>query len=143
MQGWIDLFRALGQSLVEVLRAEAGALQKDLEVSGRNLARALAYLGCAAMLSFWVLGLFLFFLVALLNLWLPLWAVALIVLAVFCLVTGGLVWLGVARLRKVESPVDSVKRHVDDHLDWWQNGLLAPEGARDRPAMDEEMEEDL
>jgi hypothetical protein len=29
--------------------------------------------------------------------------------------------------------VDSVKRHVDDHLDWWQNGLLAQGRALDIP----------
>jgi hypothetical protein len=125
MQGWIDLFRSLGESLIEVLRAETGALQEDLKRSGRHYGVALALFGGAALLSFWVLGLLLFFLVALLHIWLQLWAAALIV---FLLFFGAMAVLGLAgrsQWRKAENPVDSVKRHVDDHLDWWQNGLLA------------------
>lgn len=125
MQGWIDLFRSLGESLIEVLRAETGALQEDLKRSGRHYGIALALFGAAALVSFWVLGLLLFLLVALLHVWLQLWAAALIV---FLLFLGAMAVLGLAgrsQWRKAESPVDSVKRHMDDHLDWWQNGLLA------------------
>ena len=134
MQGWIDLFRSLGESLVEVLRAETTALQEDLKRSGKTLAGALGLLGAAAMVAFWVLGLLLFFLVAFLAIWLELWAAALIVLGLFLLALGILAWLGVSRLKKVENPVDSVKRHVDDHLDWWQNGLLKESRTLDIPA---------
>lgn len=125
MQGWIDLFRSLGESLIEVLRAETGALQEDLKRSGRHYGVALALFGGAAMLLFWVLGLLLFFFVALLYIWLQLWAAAGIVFLVF---VGAMAVLGLAgrsQWRKAENPVDSVKRHVDDHLDWWQSGLLA------------------
>lgn len=134
MQGWIDLFRSLGESLVEVLRAETTSLQQDLKRSGRTLAVALGFLGATVMLAFWVLGLLIFFLVAFLNIWLELWGAALIVLLAFLLTAGILAWLGVSRLKKVENPVDSVKRHVDDHLDWWQNGLLKESRTLDIPA---------
>ena len=134
MQGWIDLFRSLGESLVEVLRAETTSLQEDLKRSGKTLARALGFLGATVMLAFWVLGLLIFFLVAFLNIWLELWGAALIVLLAFLLTAGILAWLGVSRLKKVENPVDSVKRHVDDHLDWWQNGLLKESRTLDIPA---------
>jgi hypothetical protein len=69
-----------------------------------------------------------------LSIWLQLWAAALIVLALFVLVMGALVWLGIRRLRLVENPVDSFKRHIDDHLDWWQNSLLSQGRALDVPA---------
>lgn len=134
MQGWIDLFRSLGESLVEVLRAETTSLQEDLKRSGRHMGVALAFLGAAAMVAFWVVGLLLFFLVAFLYIWLELWAAALIVLGLFLLTLGILAWLGVSRLKRVENPVDSVKRHVDDHLDWWQNGLLKESRTLDIPA---------
>jgi hypothetical protein len=133
MQGWIDLFRSLGESLIEVVRAESTALQTDLKTSGRHLGIALGLLGAAVLLLFWVLGLLIFFLIALLSTWLQLWAAALIVFVVFALVMGVLVMLGLRRLKLVENPVDSVKRHVDDHLDWWQNGLLAQGKALDIP----------
>lgn len=134
MQGWIDLFRSLGESLVEVLRAETTSLQDDLKRSGKHMGVALAFFGAAAMLAFWVLGLLLFFLVALLYIWLELWAAAGIVFLVFLAGMGILAWLGMSRLKHVENPIDSVKRHVDDHLDWWQSGLLAENRTLDIPA---------
>lgn len=133
MQGWIDLFRTLGESLIEVLRAESSALQTDLKTSGKHLGIALGLLGAAVLLLFWVLGLMIFVAVAVLSVWLELWAAALIVLGVFLVAMAALVWLGLRRLKRAENPVDTVKRHVDDHLDWWQNGLLAQGRAVDIP----------
>lgn len=144
MQGWIDLFRSLGESLIEVVRAETSALQADLKGSGRHMRAALAFFAAAALLSFWVLGLLIFLVVTLLAEWLPLWGAAGIVLLVFLAVLAALSVLGLRRLKLVENPVDSVKRHVDDHLDWWQNGLLAQGRALDIPpavAVDLEREE--
>lgn len=144
MQGWIDLFRSLGESLIEVVRAETSALQTDLKTSGRHLGIALALLGAAVLLLFWVLGLAIFCLIAVLSIWFEVWAAALIVLLVFAILMGVLVLLGLRRLKRVENPVDTMKRHVDDHLDWWQNGLLAQGKAMDIPpavAVDMEREE--
>jgi hypothetical protein len=144
MQGWIDLFRSLGESLIEVVRAETSALQADLKTSGRHMGIALGLLGAAVLLLFWVLGLLIFFVVTFLSIWLQLWAAALIVFLVFAGIMIILIMLGLRRLRLVENPVDSVKRHVDDHLDWWQNGLLAKGKALDIPsavAVDMEREE--
>ncbi|MEA2559095.1 MAG: hypothetical protein QOH06_599 [Acidobacteriota bacterium] len=141
MQGWIDLFRSLGESLIEVVRAETSALQADLKTSGKHLGIALGLLGAAVLLLFWVLGLLIFFVITLLSIWLQLWAAALIVLLIFAGVMGVLIMLGLRRLKLVENPVDSVKRHVDDHLDWWQNGLLAQGKAMDiQPAVAVDME---
>ena len=134
MQGWIDLFRSLGESLIEVVRAETTALQADLKTSGRHLGIALGLLGAAVLLLFWVLGLLIFLAVAVLSVWLQVWAAALIVFLLFAAVMAVLIMLGLRRLKLVENPVDSVKRHVDDHLDWWQNGLLAQGKAMDIPA---------
>lgn len=125
MTGWIDLIRSLGESLLEVLRAELAALQEDFSRSGRRLGVALGFLGGAAVLLFWLVGLLLFTLIVVLAIWLPLWAAALILLGLFALATGILAALGVRRLREIENPVDNVRRRVDDHIDWWQNSLLA------------------
>jgi hypothetical protein len=144
MQGWIDLFRSLGESLIEVVRAETSALQADLKSSGKHLGIALGLLGTAVLLLFGVLGLLIFLAIAVLSIWLQLWLAALIVLVVFAGIMGVLIVLGLRRFRLVENPVDSVKRHVDDHLDWWQNGLLAHGKALDIPpavAVDMEREE--
>lgn len=125
MTGWIELFRSLGEALLEVFRAELEALQQDFSRSGRHLGIALGLLGAAAVLLFWTVGLLLFTLVLVLDIWLPLWAAALILLGLFALVTGILGALGARRIRRVENPVDNVKRRMDDHIDWWQHSLLA------------------
>jgi hypothetical protein len=125
MTGWIELFRSLGEALLEVFRAELDAIQQDLGRSGRHFGVALGLLGAAAVLLFWTVGLLLFTLALVLDIWLPLWAAALILLGLFALVTGILAWLGVRRIRQVENPVDNVRRRMDDHIDWWQHSLLA------------------
>ena len=127
MGGWIEIFRGLGESLLEVLRAEAATLQEDLSRSGRIAGRAMALLGTALILLFWILGLLIFALVAVAAIWLPLWAAALVVLTLFSIVAAVLAMMGVSRLKQVENPVETFRRRVDDHLDWWQSSLLRTE----------------
>jgi putative superfamily III holin-X len=144
MAGWIEMFRSLGEALLEVWRAELDTLQEDFGRSGRYLGVALAFLGAAAVLGFWIVGLLLFALVALLHIWLPWWGASLIVLAVFLAAAAALVMMGVNRMKKVESPVATVRRRVDNHLDWWQHGLLAQPKTLDvEPAATASVEEDL
>lgn len=119
------MFRSLGEALLQVWRAELDTLQQDLQRSGRYLGVALAFLGATAVLGFWIVGLLLFALVALFHIWLPWWGASLIVLALFMLAAAILASLGVKRLKNVENPITTVRRRVDNHLDWWQHGLLA------------------
>lgn len=144
MAGWIEMFRSLGEALLEVWRAELDTLQEDFGRSGRYLGVALAFLGAAAVLAFWIVGLLLFALVALLHVWLPWWGASLIVLALFVAAAAVLVRMGVNRIKKVESPVATVRRRVDNHLDWWQHGLLAQPKTLDvEPAATASAEGDL
>lgn len=131
MSRWVDRVRALGEALLEVLRAELGALQGDFQRSGRHLGLALAFLGGAAVLAFWAVGLVLFVLVTLFAVWLPLWGAALAVLALFLGGIAILGWLGKKRLLQVENPVSSVRKRLDDHLAWWQESFLAQNGQAD------------
>ena len=124
MGGWIEMFRGLGEALLEVLRAEVATLQEDLSRSGRIAGGALALLGVALILAFWIVGLLVFTLIAVLAIWLQLWAAALIVLGLFLVATAILAWMGVDRFKQVENPVQTFRRRVDDHLDWWQNTLM-------------------
>lgn len=144
MAGWIEMFRSLGEALLEVWRAELDTLQQDFQRSGRYLGLALAFLGAALVLAFWIAGLLLFALVALLHIWLPWWASALIVLVLFALAAAILVNLGLKRLKSFESPITTVRRRVDSHLDWWQHGLLAQPKTLDvEPAVTTESGEPL
>jgi hypothetical protein len=125
MTGWIDLFRSLGESLLEVLRAELAGLQDDLQRSGRQFGVALGLFAGAAVLFFWMVGLLLFAVIALLHIWLPLWGAALIVLALFVIAIAILAFLGMRRMRRVENPVETVRQRLDNHLDWWQHSFLS------------------
>jgi len=126
MAVWGETFRNLGQSVLGVLRAEAAAVEADLRRTGQQAAGAAGLLGAAVVVAFWTVGLLIAAIVAVLALWLPVWGAALVVLALFAAVTGGLAWLGVRRLKEIENPAASIRRRVSDHLDWWQNTLLAP-----------------
>jgi hypothetical protein len=136
VQGWIELFRSLGQALFEVLRAEARALGEDFRRSGGELARGLALLGGAAALGFWTLGALILALIAVLAIWLPPWAAALIVTVLFAGAAGLLALLGMRRLRRLESPAESIRQRVSDHLDWWNHRLLAEPAVPAAPAVD-------
>jgi Flp pilus assembly protein TadB len=131
--GWIDLFRALGSSLIEVFRAELDAFKEEMARSGHYLVRGVSLLAAAFFVLFWTLGAMLFAAGAVLAIWLQPWAAALIVVGVFLLVAVLLAWLGMRRLQRFESPVASFKERLDDHLDWWQHTLLADPKPIDMP----------
>ena len=131
--GWIDLFRALGSSLIEVFRAEVDAFKEELARSGHHLVRGLVLLAAAFFVLFWTMGAILFAAGAVLAIWLQTWAAALIVAGLFLAVAGLLAWLGMRRLSRFENPVASLREHLEDHLDWWQNTLLAEGKPIDMP----------
>lgn len=130
---WVDLVRSLGGSLIEVVRAEIDAFKEELAVSGRHLAVGLGLLGAAAVLGFWMVGAMTFAIGAILCIWLQVWAAALIVVAFFLLVLALLAWLGLRQLRRFENPLESLRQHIEDHLDWWQHTLLREEKKVEAP----------
>jgi cytochrome c biogenesis protein CcdA len=138
-QSWSETFRALGSAVLGLLKAELEALEQDVARSGKNAALGIALFGAAAAFSFWTLGVATYFLVQLLALWLQLWAAALVVTLLFAGIAGGLAFAGLKKLEKFENPLGTARRRLDDHIDWWQNRLLAPGEPRRRvppPALD-------
>lgn len=138
MSAWAESFRGLGQSILGVMRAEVAAIEADLKSSGHRLGVAAGLLAGAGLLVFWAVGLLVFAAVALLDVWLPLWGAALIVFLLFGAGAALLSYLGVRHLRQLESPVASVRQRISNHLDWWQNTLLA-QPALDRPGVGERL----
>ncbi|MGH9379190.1 MAG: phage holin family protein [Thermoanaerobaculia bacterium] len=122
--------RALGSGLADLAAAELAALRSDLRASVRRA-------GLGGILVVVGSGLLLCAVAALalagfegLTLVLPRWAAA---LAIACgLAVVGLIVLTVSRaqLRRVEGPVRTLQRHVEDHRDWWRErlGEGAPRG---------------
>lgn len=125
MGQWIELFRALGQSLADLARAELAALQAELERNGRTLAIALALLGGAGVVGFWLVALVLYSLIQVLAIWLPLWGASLIITGLALLVVAVLALIAVSRLKRLEGPAATVGRRWRDHREWWDRRLLA------------------
>lgn len=127
-RGWSHLLRSLGESLIGVAGAEAAALKGDLRASGRQLAIVVALAVAAVFFFFWVVGAAGFVLFHVMTIWLPGWGAAAVVLAVFILLTGLLAMVTRQRIRAIELPVDTVRRHIDDHVTWWHREVLGETG---------------
>lgn len=125
---WLEMFRALGQALVEVFEAELAELAEELGVSAKHLAWALGFCVAAAFLAFWMLPALMFLAGLVLALWLPAWAAALVVVVFFFLLIAGLGFLGYRRLRRVENPAETVRRRYEEHREWWDERLLPKNG---------------
>ena len=139
-RGWSDLLRSLGQSVIEVVRAEATALREDLAESGRRVTVAGGLAAVAAFCLFWAVGAAGFAAHQILVSWLPGWAAALIVLAVFILLGLIFALLARRRLMAIEVPADTVRRRMEDHVAWWQGELLS---GGDWPETDRLIEDDI
>ncbi len=146
---WRDAFSALGQALVEVLRAELAVVAEAWKRSGRELGVALGVLAVAAYLALICLpSLFIFAAVVGLEAGLgwPLWAAALAVAGLVMVVIAVLALVVKHRLvRRFENPVATVQHRLADHKAWWSDRILNDEKTlgesdealdddRDRPA---------
>ncbi len=125
MNQWLDLFRALGQSLADLAAAEIAALKEELAKNGRTLGLALGLFGAAAVIGFWLIALVLFTLIQVLAIWLPMWGASAVVTGIFLFVVAGLALFGAMKLKKLESPAATVGRRWSDHRRWWDRNLLA------------------
>lgn len=124
--------QSVGQSVVEVVRAEVHSLLDDFQHTGRGLTFVLALAVAALILAFWAAGVGVAALVALIALRLPVWAAAGIVFLTLMLAAGILLGWGWMKMKELETPTQTVRRHVDDHLGWWRGQLAEEEGSRSR-----------
>ena len=126
---WRDGFRALGESLFEVVRAELEVVGESLKRSGRWLGISLGLFAAAGFLILACLPALLI-LAAVAGLregrgW-PLWAAALAVAGVVLII--GLVLALIARVvlaRRFENPVATVRYRFADHVAWWDERILS------------------
>ncbi len=125
MAGWGRLVRELGQSWLDVLRAELAGLEDDLARSGNQLKRGAGLFGGSVALGFWAVGALVVAAIGGLAVWLPLWAAALIVAVLFAAGAIGLAVLGRSSFARVENPVRLTRQRLEDHMDWVQSRLLA------------------
>jgi hypothetical protein len=125
-QSWSETFQAVGSAVLGLLKAELEALEAELARSGKSLGIGLGLLAAAAAVGFWTLGVATYFLIQLIAVWLPLWAASLIVTLAFAVLVAGLAIAGLRKLKRFENPVTTVRRRVEDHMDWWHGRVLGP-----------------
>jgi len=135
-RGWAELIRSLGEALLEVFRAELGALEGDLKGSAKLLGRALLLAALAAAILFWTLGAMTLAAIELMALWLPRWGATLAVTGILLLIVVGIAAWAESTFRRIEPPGDTVRRRWDEHQVWWRVNVLSagPSDLEDGPA---------
>ena len=126
-RGWGSRIREVGDAFLGVVRAEIAALATDLGQSGRALVRALVWVGAAAAVLFWTLGLLIYVAVELLALVLPRWGAASVVFGVFALTAFALIALARTRIAAIETPDATVRRRMEESRRWWNERVAADE----------------
>lgn len=116
----VDRFGALGQAALGLLRAEATALRLELEGTARGLVRVLLLFVAALFGLFWALGALIFALVEIGALWLPRWGAALILVAVLAVCALALALVARSRLRRLDTPAETMRRRSEELQGWWE-----------------------
>ena len=132
-QEWQERLLGLREALGELYAAEADALSRDLTRWGKGFVGALLLALAALALGFWLLALLVGLMVAVLAIWLPVWAATLITFGVLLIAVAALGWVAWKRLQELGGPLARVQRRWRDHWDWWNERVLyAPEAGEDR-----------
>jgi len=121
---WVQLFRGLGDSLLELLRAEVRALTDDLKATGKRLAGAVALFLVAGFFAFWSCGLIAYLAIELLASVLSRAGAVAVVLGAFLLISALSALWAMLKMRRLEGPADTVRRRLDDSRGWWQQRVL-------------------
>ena len=135
IDSWIELFQSLRDAFIAVMEAEVQSLRLDFELTKRHIVQAIGFAALAFFVGFWVIGVLVLLLVQVASIWLPDWAASLVVLAFLSVCGVGLVAAARGRLRRIEAPKAMIRRHVQEHMDWWEDEVLpASDGAVSRPS---------
>jgi hypothetical protein len=133
INSWIELFQSLRDAFIGVMEAEVQSLRLDFELTKRHIGQAVGFAALAVFVCFWVIGVLVLLLIQVASIWLPDWVASLLVLAFLCICGMGLVAAARRRLRRIEAPKAMLTRHVQEHMDWWEDEVLpASEGAESR-----------
>ena len=136
---WGELLRSLGRAFGDVVAAELAALRDDVARDGKHLGIGVGLVAAAAVLAAWSLGVLTALSVAVLAIWLPVWAAILIVLVVILLVIAILLLVARHHFGRLEGPTNTMHRRWEDHRRWWTERVLTDPISR--PALDDEREE--
>lgn len=132
IDSWIELLQSLREAFIGVVQAEARSLRIDFELSKRHLGRAVGLAAVAIFVVFWVIGVVVLLLIQVAGIWLPAWAASLVVLVLLAILAMALLAGAKASFQRIEAPKAMIRRHVQEHMDWWEDEILpASRGADD------------
>jgi hypothetical protein len=125
---WLELFRNLGDAFLELIGAEIEALADDLKRGGRHAARAALLIAIAFVLATLAWSLFTVALVWGLSTVMRGWLAALLVGAGYAVIAIVCAASARRRWRRIEAPLDTVKRRWREQNRWFRERLLQPAG---------------
>lgn len=141
---WVGAFRALGDAVLDLVRAEVKALFEEWKRAGIELAKILAIVFGILLIFVYLPFLVLFAAVDGIAAWWdwPMWGAALAVLG-FALLFIALLGAVIAWIwnRRLVGPMVSFQRRLDGHKGWWQRQVYFEEEGRS-PVLDASASED-
>jgi hypothetical protein len=131
---WQARLLGLREALGELYAAEADALSRDLSRWGKGFLGAVLLLLAALTIAFWLVAVLVGLMIAVIAIWLPVWAATLITFVVLLAVVAALAWVGWRRMERLGGPLGRIKRRWRDHWDWWNERVLATDEEPAAPA---------
>ncbi|MEM6455978.1 MAG: phage holin family protein [Acidobacteriota bacterium] len=121
-QGWAELFRGLGDALLDVLKAQMAVLGEDWARALKRYGVSIGLFAVAFVLLLATVPVVVFALLALiqeLTQW-PWSASAALAIAVTLLIIAALGAIGYVLIKRTTNPVAAFQQRLAEHLAWWQ-----------------------
>lgn len=124
---WTDSLQALGRAVLDLLKIEVQAAAKDFKVFLTQVAKLAAVGALMLLVLVYMPFVVLFTLLDAIHVLtgFPYWGSGLVLMGViflFLSLVGAIAYFFVAR--KMENPVQTVQRRLDDHKGWWRNEIF-------------------
>jgi Putative Actinobacterial Holin-X, holin superfamily III len=116
-----ELLKELSQQTATLVRKEMELVKAEVTTQGKKAGLGAAFFGGAGAIGLATLGAFTAFLILLLNEWMPAWAAALIVTAVYGIVTAVLVMRGKEKVQEATPPAPQTVETVKEDIEWAKN----------------------
>ena len=113
-----DLFSTLANQTSTLVRQEVNLARTEMTQKVTSLGRDAGIIGAGAVVGLGALGALVATLIIVLDIWLPLWAAALIVTVVLAIIAGVLVQQGISAIKKIDPAPRTTIKTLQDDVAW-------------------------